>query len=118
LGSWIAYGPALVAGFAPTLALVLVSDYSPQRRVLLIVAAVLVLAVGSLRRQKAPVLVGSVVTIVATVHELVLLGRLLPGWILLVLFSAAGLLLVGLGATYERRRHDMQRLRGALGRMR
>jgi hypothetical protein len=118
LGSWLAYGPALITAFLPTLVVVLISDASPTRRVLLIVGGVLTLAVGSLRRQKAPVQIGSVVTVVATVHELFLLGRLLPGWVLLVLFSAAGLLLVGLGATYEKRRHDVQRLRGALGRMR
>ena len=84
----------------------------------MIVAAVLVVALGSLRRQKAPVIVGGVVTAVATVHELVLLGRFLPGWVLVVLFSAAGLLLVALGATYERRRQQVRRLRGAFGRMR
>ncbi len=118
LGSWLAYGPALVAGFLPTLVVVLISDASQARRVLLIVAAVLTVAVGSLRREQAPVVIGSVVTAVASLHELILLGRLLPGWVLVVLFSAAGLLLVGLGATYEKRRHDVQRLRGALGRMR
>ncbi len=118
LGSWLAYGPALVAAFLPTMVVVLTSDASPPRRVLLIIAAVLTLAIGSVQRQKAPVMVGSVVTAIASIHELILLGRLLPGWILLVLFSAAGLLLVALGATYEKRRHDVMRLRGALGRMR
>jgi len=114
LGSTWAYGPALVAGFAPTLAVVLTTDASTPRRVLLIVAAVLTVAIGSVRRQKAPVIVGSVVTVVATVHELVLLGRLLPWWMLLLLFVGAGGLLVGLGAAAEQRR----RLRGAIGRMR
>jgi hypothetical protein len=118
LGSWLAYGPALVVGFLPTLVVVLTSDSNPARRILLIVGAVLTLAVGSLRRQKAPVVVGSVVTTIATLHELILLGRFLPAWVLVVLFSATGLLLVGLGATYERRRRQVRRLRGALGRMR
>jgi hypothetical protein len=118
LGSWLAYGPALVAGFVPTLVVVLSTDAGPNRRVTLIVAAVLTLAIGAVSRQRAPVVVGSVVTAIASVHELVLLGRLLPSWVPLVLFSAAGLLLVALGATYEKRRHDLQRLRGALGRLR
>jgi hypothetical protein len=118
LGSWLAYGPALVAAFVPTLVLVLSSDSSPPRRVLVIAGAVITVAVGAVRRQKAPVVIGGVATAVASVHELFLLGRLLPGWVLPVLFSAAGLLLVALGATYEKRRHDVARLRGALGRMR
>lgn len=118
LGSWLAYGPALIAGFLPTLVVVLSTDAGAARRVTVIVAAVLTVAVASVRRQRAPVVVGSAVTAIASVHELVLLGRLLPSWVLLVLFSAAGLLLVALGATYEKRRHDLQRLRGALGRMR
>jgi hypothetical protein len=38
--------------------------------------------------------------------------------VLLILFTAAGVLLVGLGATYEQRRHNMARLKGALNRLR
>jgi hypothetical protein len=112
LGSWLAYGPALVAAFAPTLAIVLVTDASPLRRVLLIVAAVFTVAVGAVRRHKAPVTIGAIVTAVSAANELVLIGRLLPWWVLLLLFTATGALLVGLGATYERRR-AVQRLRGA-----
>ncbi|MGC9666790.1 SCO7613 C-terminal domain-containing membrane protein [Planosporangium sp. 12N6] len=118
LGSWLAYGPALVAGFLPSLALVLMTDTAPLRRVLVIVAGVLILAIGSVRRQKAPVVVGSVVTAVATLHELLRLSAMLPWWVLLVLFGAAGALLVGLGATYEKRRQNVARLRGALNRLR
>jgi hypothetical protein len=118
LGSWMAYGPALVAGFLPTLAIVLGTDANAPRRIGIIAAAVITVAVGAVRRRRAPVVIGAVVTAVATVHELGLLGRALPGWALLVLFTAAGGLLVGLGATYEKRRHDLQRLRGALGRLR
>jgi hypothetical protein len=117
LGSWLAYGPALVAAFAPTLAMVLVTDSGVTRRVLLIVAAVLTVAVGAVRRHKAPVTIGAVVTAVAALHELSLVGRLVPWWVLLLLFTATGALLVGLGATYERRR-AMQRLRGAYGKFR
>ncbi|NJC85002.1 SCO7613 C-terminal domain-containing membrane protein [Planosporangium mesophilum] len=118
LGSWLAYGPALVAGFAPSLALVLMADGAPARRVLVIVAGVLTLAVGSVRRQKAPVVVGSAVTAVATLHELLRLSAMLPWWVLLLLFSAAGALLISLGATYEKRRHNVARLRGAFDRLR
>jgi hypothetical protein len=118
MGSWLAYGPALVAGFLPSLALVLMSETAPARRVLVIVAGVLTVALGSVRRQKAPVVVGSVVTAVATLQELLRLSAMLPWWVLLILFTAAGVLLVGLGATYEQRRHNMARLKGALNRLR
>jgi hypothetical protein len=111
LGSWLAYGPALVAAFAPTLTIVLVTDASPIRRVLLLVAAVLTVALGSVRRHKAPVTIGAAVTVLAAANELVVVGRYLPLWILLLLFTLTGGLLISLGATYERRR----RFRGAFG---
>jgi hypothetical protein len=114
LGSWLAYGPALVAAFAPTLTIVLVSDASTARRVLLLVAAVLTVAIGSVRRHKAPVTVGTAVTVLAALNELVVIGRLLPWWILLLLFTLTGALLISLGATYERRR-AVRRFRGAYG---
>jgi hypothetical protein len=112
LGSWLAYGPALIAGFAPTLMIVLATDGTPTRRILLLIAGVLTVALGAVRRHKAPVTIGAVVTTVTALHELVLIGRFLPWWVLLLLFTAAGALLVGLGATYERR-GAVQRLRGA-----
>ena len=115
LGSWMAYGPALVAGFAPSMAIVLVGESPPERRVLLILAAVTTVAIGAVRRQKAPVVVGSVVTIVATLNELLRIG--LPWWTLLLLFTGTGVLLIGLGATYEQRRR-LDRLRGAYRGMR
>jgi hypothetical protein len=118
LGSWLAYGPALIAGFLPSLALMLMTDTAPLRRVLVIVAGVLTLALGSVRRQKAPVVVGSVVTAATTLHELLRLSAKLPWWVLLLLFGAAGVLLIGLGATYEKRRQNVARLRGALNRLR
>ncbi len=112
LGSWVAYGPALVAGFLPSLILVLRTDSPPLRRVLLIVAAVVTVAIGATRRQKAPVFVGSAVTLIATLHELLVIG--LPWPVLLLLFVGTGALLLFVGANYEQRR----RLRGAYRGMR
>jgi hypothetical protein len=116
--SWLAYGPALVAGFLPSLVLVLTTDTTPLRRVLVIVAGVLTVAIGSLRREQAPVVVGTIVTATATLHELSRLGAVLPWSVLLILFLSTGALLVALGATYEKRRQNMARLRGAVARMR
>jgi hypothetical protein len=118
LGSWLAYGPALAAGFAPTLVIVLITNASPERRVLLIAGAALTVAIGAVRRHQAPVAVGGIVLTIATLHELVLVGGFLPWPILLALFAGAGALLVALGATYERRRGDVRRLRGVYSQMR
>ncbi|MEU0554731.1 hypothetical protein [Dactylosporangium sp. NPDC006015] len=116
LGSWLAYGPALVAGFAPSLALAIANENSPElRRVLLILAGVITVAIGAVRQQKAPVAVGSAVTIIATVNELLRIG--LPVWMLLLLFGGTGLLLITLGATYEQRQR-LDRLRGVYRGMR
>jgi hypothetical protein len=113
--SWAAYGPALLAGFAPSAATLLVAEGAPLRRLGLGAAAVAVLVVGSLRRLQAPVVVAGAVLVVIALHELVLVWDALPRWIPL---AAAGTLLVTLAASYERRRRDLTRLRGAVGRMR
>ncbi|HZN20260.1 MAG TPA: permease [Micromonosporaceae bacterium] len=111
LGSWGAYGVALIAAFGPSLVIVLVTDSGPLRRTVLLVAAATTLALGSLRRQRAPVVIGGVVTTVAAVHELFLASV----WLVLI---PLGVLLLALGATNEKRQREMQRLRGALNRMR
>jgi hypothetical protein len=114
MGSWLAYGPALVAGFAPTMAIVLATETSTVRRVLMIVAGALTAAFGAMRRQKAPVVVGSIVTVVGMLHEVFLLR--LPWPILVLLFSGAGILLISVGATYELR--SRLNLRGRYSQMR
>ncbi|UWP81874.1 permease [Dactylosporangium fulvum] len=116
LGSWLAYGPALVAGFAPSLVIAVVDADSPElRRVLLILAAVITVAAGAARRQKAPVAVGAAVTVIATINELVRID--LPWWMQLVLYTGTGILLISLGATYEQRQR-LDRLRGRYREMR
>jgi hypothetical protein len=54
------------------------------------------------------------VAVLVGVRELGLLSQRLDTWVPL---TAAGLLLVGLAATYERRRRDLARLRATIGRM-
>jgi hypothetical protein len=114
LRSWIAYGPALLAGFLPTLATVVVTDGEPLRRLILGTAALLCVVLGALRRRQAPVVVGGVVLLVVALHELVLLWQRLPGWIPLAI---GGSVLLFLAITYERRRRDVTRIRSALYRM-
>jgi len=118
LSSWVAYGPALCAAFLPSLAMVLVESGPtagfPWRRLLLGAGALLVVVAGSVRRRQAPVVVGGVVLGIVALHEVVLAWDLLPRWAPL---AVGGLLLVGLAMPYERRRRDLARLRGAVGRM-
>lgn len=111
LSSWVAYGPALVAAFVPTLAIVLATDSSMLRQVLLLLGAVAVLVFGSISRQQAPVIVGAAVTAIAAVHALFSLGP----WLVLI---PVGLVLLVLGASNERRRRTQDRLQMALRAMR
>ncbi|MFI7282128.1 SCO7613 C-terminal domain-containing membrane protein [Micromonospora chersina] len=111
LSSWVAYGPALVAAFLPTLAIVLATESSMLRQVLLLLGAVAVLIFGSTSRQQAPVIVGATVTAVAAVHALFSLGP----WLVLI---PVGFVLLVLGASNERRRRAQERLQTALRGMR
>ncbi|MEV4703453.1 SCO7613 C-terminal domain-containing membrane protein [Actinoplanes sp. NPDC049316] len=114
LSSWAAYGPALAAALLPTLASVLTGDGEPIRRLLLGVAALAVVVAGAHARLQAPVVAGGSVLILVALHEGILVWDLLPRWIPL---AVAGLLLLGLATTLERRRRDVARLRSALHRM-
>ncbi|MBQ0894584.1 permease, partial [Micromonospora sp. U56] len=111
LSSWVAYGPALVTAFVPTLAIVLATESSMLRQVLLLLGAVAVLIFGTTSRQQAPVIVGATVTAIAAVHALFSLGP----WLVLI---PVGVVLLGLGASNERRRRAQERLQTALRGMR
>ncbi|MGC4803529.1 SCO7613 C-terminal domain-containing membrane protein [Micromonospora sp. DT233] len=115
LNSWLALGPGLAAGLLPGLASVLFApEPQPWRRLLLGVGALAVVLAGAARRWQAPVLLGGGALILLALHELARSWDLLPRWIFL---AAGGLALIGLAATYERRRRDLGRLRAAVGRM-
>ncbi|MEV4821118.1 hypothetical protein [Micromonospora sp. NPDC049274] len=115
LTSWPALGPGLVAALLPSLASVLAGpDPQPWRRLLLGGAALGVVLTGATRRWQAPVLLGGGVLAVLALHELVRGWDLLPRWIYL---GAGGLALIGLAASYERRRRDLARLRAVVARL-
>ncbi|MFD3520736.1 SCO7613 C-terminal domain-containing membrane protein [Streptomyces sp. NPDC058653] len=116
--SWTAYGPGLAATLLPSLAAAW-GDTHWVRPLALGVAALAVTLVGARLGLRAPLVLGGAVLALDTLHELapyvVQVVDSLPRWLPPAL---AGLLLLALGATYERRLHDARRLRRTLGRMR
>lgn len=110
-GSWPAYGAGLSATMLPSLSAAF-NDGNWVRPLLLGMAALLVTVAGVRTRLQAPLVVGSGVLVLVGVHELAptvvqVLG-LVPRWVPL---AAAGLLLLLLGATYEKRIDEARRLR-------
>ncbi|MGW9430280.1 SCO7613 C-terminal domain-containing membrane protein [Streptomyces decoyicus] len=110
-GSWPAYGAGLSATMLPSLGTAF-NDGNWVRPLLLGTAALLAVVVGVRARLRAPLIVGSGVLVLVGVHELApavvqVLG-LVPRWVPL---AAAGLLLLLLGATYEKRIGEARRLR-------
>ena len=113
--SWRAYGPGLSLALVPSL-LRAVTDSGELRPLLLGLAALAVLALGVSRRLQAPLVVGGVVLAVDAVVQLapylVAVYDAVPRW---VTIGAVGLLLVGAGATYERRVQDLRRVGRTIG---
>jgi hypothetical protein len=107
--SFPAYGAALTALLVPSL-LASFDDDTLTRPLLLGGAALVVLLVGARERLQAPLVIGGAVLAVDALHQLAPYAAALPRWLTL---GAAGLLLVGVGATYEQRRRDVARLREA-----
>ncbi|MEV4618913.1 permease [Asanoa sp. NPDC049573] len=109
LGSWLAYGPALVAAFLPTTVLVLTSDTTDTRELLLLVGAAATLIFGAMVKQQAPVIVGAVVTGISAIHFTV--TRVGPYYVVIPI----GIILLILGANNENRRRAQERIRTLRG---
>ncbi len=91
--------PSLLAALA---------DDTLTRPLLLGLAALAVLLVGVRTRLRAPLVHSGGVLAVDALHLLTPYAAALPRWVSL---GAAGLLLLVLGATYELRRAELERLR-------
>jgi hypothetical protein len=115
LGSWLAFGPGLVAGISPSLAVALVDQNPPVARpTLLISIALVVIALGMLRQQRALVVLGSAQLVIA-VSSALLAAEL--GWLLAVMVVATSLL-SGIAWRLGVLDHNLQRVRTSLARMR
>ena len=82
-----------------------------KRPLLLGLVALVVLLVGARSRLQAPLVVGSFVLAIVTLTQIGPYVAALPRW---VSIGGAGVLLLGLGATYERRLRDLAGLRERL----
>ncbi|MFB7170867.1 SCO7613 C-terminal domain-containing membrane protein [Streptomyces sp. NPDC056254] len=116
--SWTAYGPGLAATLLPSLVAAW-ADTGWVRPLVLGAAALAVTLAGARYRLQAPLLLGGAVLAAVAVHELapyvVQVAGALPRWVPPAL---AGVLLLAVGATYEKRLRDARRLRAAIGRLR
>ncbi|WP_327251820.1 SCO7613 C-terminal domain-containing membrane protein [Streptomyces sp. NBC_01244] len=117
-GSWAAYGPGLAATLLPS-TLAVWGDPHWLRPLLLGTAALGVTLAGARGRLRAPLLLGGATLAAVALHELtpyvVQVVDALPRWLPPAL---AGVLLLVVGATYEKRLRDARRLREAIGRLR
>lgn len=115
--SWTAYGPGLAATLLPSLVAAW-GDPHWLRPLLLGLAALAVTLAGAHRRLQAPLLLGGATLAAVALHELapyvVQAVDALPRWLPPAL---AGLLLLAVGATYEKRLRDARRMRAAFGRL-
>ncbi|MGX1268797.1 SCO7613 C-terminal domain-containing membrane protein [Streptomyces phaeoluteigriseus] len=116
-GSWTAYGAGLATALLPSLAAAW-SDPEWTRPLLLGAAALLVTLLGARHRLRAPLVLGGSVLVLDALHELapylVQVADALPRWVPPAL---AGVLLLAVGATYERRIRDVRHVREVLERM-
>ncbi|RBY90888.1 DUF2157 domain-containing protein [Blastococcus sp. TF02A-26] len=100
--SWSGEGPALGVALLPS-ALAAVADPSAVRFVLVVVAAGGAAAIGAFVHRQAPFVLGAAALAWVVLARLAPYAPLLPRWITL---GTVGLLLLVLGATYERRRQQ------------
>ena len=100
--SWAAEGAAAGVALVPS-ALAVVGSPTALRLVLVVAGALALVVVGTLAHRQAPFVLGAGTLALVVVARLGPYAPLLPRWLTL---AVAGLLLLVLGATYERRRQQ------------
>ncbi|WP_089405646.1 SCO7613 C-terminal domain-containing membrane protein [Geodermatophilus saharensis] len=100
--SWAAEGPAVAVALLPS-ALVVVDEPTALRLVGVVAVAAGLTVAGTLTHRQAPFVVGAGALAVVVLGRLAPYAPLVPRWVTL---ATAGLLLLVVGATYERRRQQ------------
>lgn len=103
--SWTVYTAGLLVGFVPTMFLL---EDDQTRALAFGLAALATLLFGASRRLQAPLVIGAVALSIDALVQLIPVASQLPRWIVV---GAIGVLLVALGATYERRLRELRALR-------
>jgi hypothetical protein len=103
--SWLALGPAIVIALGPTLDLAIKRD-DPTRSVLVATVAVAVVLVGAWQRLQAPLVLGSAALLILAIDTFGPAAARLPRWVPL---AVAGVLLMWVGARFERSREAIHR---------
>ena len=112
--SWLAFGPALAVLTVPSALLALREPLTWRALAVALVAAAITLA-GAHRRLQAPTLLGAAELAALVARELGPYALALPRW---VLIGALGLLLLGLGVSWEDRLANLRHTQRTLARMR
>ncbi|GAA0955026.1 hypothetical protein GCM10009554_61810 [Kribbella koreensis] len=97
--SWIYLGPGLLLGLVPS-ALVANSNNDYLRTTFVVAAAVTIILIGTRYSLQAPFIIGATVLLKIALWQFLQVAPLIPRWITL---ATAGLILLTVGATYERR---------------
>ncbi len=103
--SWITWGPVTAIAFVPSLVVALGRD-AGLRPLLLPVVAIAVVELGVMLRKQAPLVIGAIVMALIGLDFLGRFASHLPNWIP---FGLAGLVLLVLGADFERSRDRVRR---------
>lgn len=112
-GSWLRLGPGLAVALGPSTLLALSLD-DLGRTVAVVVAGVAVTVWGAAGRAQAPLALGGAAVGAIALRHLAPVAADLPRYLV---FAAAGVVLVAVGATFEQRRRDLRQARDAFARL-
>jgi hypothetical protein len=103
--SWLALGPAIVIALGPTLDLA-IKQNDAGRSIFVAAGAVAVVLFGAWKRLQAPLVLGSAALLILAIDTFGPAAARLPRWVPLAL---AGVLLMWVGARFERSREAARR---------
>jgi hypothetical protein len=104
--SWLTLGPGVILVLAPTLE-VAIANNDDGRAIAVGLAALAIVVAGAYRRLQAPIVLGGAALVILGVDKLGPTAVRLPRWLML---AFAGVVLLWIGTTFERRRDDAVRV--------